>query len=722
MTLHLRRFCAVCVTALALAALFGAPVSSRGPALEAGGARVLAAPSGRAWQIGNDGVMASLSVEGADGVLRLTGLENPATGFNWIAAPIADTRLYVAGTTVTLGSAVARFERFETFEYRGGVRLDLHFADATRRFRAVRSYAVHPAAPVLEVWTRITPDSRALVVDKLNAFDVPLASGTFRWITGHLTPPEAGGTFSSGWVDLEPGQRYDLGSAGRASEQTVPWFAVDRGTDSVFGAYLWAGGWRLDTERAGDTVRATLESSAIHTSIGRGAAFESPHAILGVVSGSLDAIAQASREWIVSALRQGRPFDPLVTYNTWFTYGTHVDEASMLAEIDQAAALGAEQFVLDAGWQRGISEDPGDYTAGLGSWEVDADRFPSGLARLRERSHERGMKFGLWVEPERVSVHTINRGRGASESFLATQNGRYNPSLEQAPAAQVCLADAQARQWALTRLFGLLDEVRPDLLKWDNNYWIGCTRASHGHGPADGAFWHVRGLTSILKALRERYPDMRIENCSGGGNRLSYDLLEWTDLGWMDDRSAPASRVRHNLEGLSAAFPPAYLFSFVMEHETERLLESPDLSWLFRSRMPGALGLTWRGEGMVDAPRELASREIAIYKMTREISRDAFAVVLTEQVAASGSPAWDVVQHVSASSGASAVFAFEGEGAPERAVVRLRRLDPALRYEIESVDYGALGAFSGADLMASGIELRAGSRSRAQILVLRPIR
>jgi len=99
-----------------------------------------------------------------------------------------------------------------------------------------------------------------------------------------------------------------------------------------------------------------------------------------------------------------------------------------------------------------------------------------------------------------------------------------------------------------------------------------------------------------------------------------------------------------------------------------------------------------------------------------------FAMVLTEQVPHTGGPAWDVVQHVSASSGASVVFAFEGAGAPERDTVRLRKLDPAREYALESPDAGPLGVHSGLDLMTTGIELRASARSRAHILVLHPIR
>ena len=41
-------------------------------------------------------------------------------------------------------------------------------------------------------------------------------------------------------------------------------------------------------------------------------------------------------------------------------------------------------------------------------------------------------------------------------------------------------------------------------------------------------------------------------------------MLRYTDAAWMDDRTAPSGHVRHNIQGLSALFPPAYLLSFVI--------------------------------------------------------------------------------------------------------------------------------------------------------------
>ena len=62
--------------------------------------------------------------------------------------------------------------------------------------------------------------------------------------------------------------------------------------------------------------------------------------------------------------------------------------------------------------------------------------------------------------------------------------------------------------------------AHPDYLKWDNNFWVNCTRLGHGHGTDDGNFVHCPGAAADPRELRERYPDLLIENCSGGGNRL----------------------------------------------------------------------------------------------------------------------------------------------------------------------------------------------------------
>jgi alpha-galactosidase len=438
--------------------------------------------------------------------------------------------------------------------------------------------------------------------------------------------------------------------------------------------------------------------------------------VFGAAAGGSAQSAAALSAYILDGIRGGRPLSPLVTYNTWFAYGTEIDEASMRAEMNRAAQFGVELFVIDAGWypDTGV-EGPMDFDSGLGAWTADPARFPNGLAPLREYAHSLGMKFGLWVEPERTSL-ALAGGSGVAESWLATTGGDYGSDH----AGQICLAGVAARAWLMDRLTSLIDEVQPDYLKWDNNMFINCDRSGHGHGATDGNFAHVNGLYSLLSALRERYPDLLIENVSGGGNRLDVGMLRYSDAGWMDDRTAPSAHVRHNLEGLTAVFPPAYLLSFVTDHSDggEPLHEAPDLSLYFRSRMAGALGLCFRGDGFTEGEQADISHEIDIYKAIRGTLSTAAAALLTAQAAVDDPPAWDVLQVTTSGNDQFLIGAFQSDDSVVAFNVRPSSLRPDATYEVRSVDAGLLGTATGAELMANGIDVVESPRSAAHFLVI----
>src|SRR5262249_4690714 len=151
-----------------------------------------------------------------------------------------------------------------------------------------------------------------------------------------------------------------------------------------------------------------------------GAPVEGPHAILGVARGALADASAALRSYVLNGIRQGRALTPLVTYNTWFAYGTAIDEASMRAEMARAAAMGVRLFVVDAGWYSGAdTTNVSNFDEGLGSWTPDPARFPNGLSVLTDYAHSLGMKFGIWVEPERVNLSVVGAD-GLDERWLAT--------------------------------------------------------------------------------------------------------------------------------------------------------------------------------------------------------------------------------------------------------------------------------------------------------------
>jgi alpha-galactosidase len=439
--------------------------------------------------------------------------------------------------------------------------------------------------------------------------------------------------------------------------------------------------------------------------------------LYGLARGGVAAASSAARTYVVQGLRDGQNLVPLVTYNTWFAYGTEIDETSMKAEIARAASVGTELFVIDAGWYTGAGAGgPFDFDSGLGTWEPDATRFPNGFRALSDYAHGLGMKFGIWIEPERANLSVVG-SPGPEEAWLAKTGGDYGSDH----AGQICLASDAARTWLLQRLSDLIDNANPDYLKWDNNLWVNCDRPGHGHGSSDGNFAHVSGLYSLLDALKAKYPSLLIENVSGGGNRLDFGMLRYTDVAWMDDRTAPSSHVRHNVEGLTQIFPPAYLLSFVTDHATEPVHDAGDIGLYMRSRMPGTLGLCFRTDGLSTDDLSGIAQQIADYKTLRSTVARSIGILIGSQVTDTKPPAWDVLQETAAGSPSQfIIWAYQSDSSVPKVNVKPSGLTSTATYQVRSLDQGVLGTSKGSDLVANGIDIFASKTSASHVIIITP--
>lgn len=709
-------------------------LSSATPLLQVDSAYILQDSSSRGWVIGTDLIRYSVGLQNGSIVAR--AITDPVSEREFRQELSPDSFIRVGGERVDIGSSATTFLRSDVTEWWGGVKLDLVYELVSANLEITRSYAAYPGSAVIETWTTFhNLGKKGVTLGDLTSFDLSVKPGTLRWLRGLQATAEEGGPFTMQSRKLEVGESFQIGSVTRSAEKQVPWFSVeaedptpDDDSDwapELFGSILWGGSWRLDAHRQGNELDVRLGLPPFETRVDADGWLETPHAIFGITSTVVPEVSLALRSFIDKGVRHGRPLRADVTYNTWFTYGTFINETVLRAEMAMAAEMGIEQFVVDAGWWKDIHpDDPSDFTRGLGSWAVDEDRFPAGLAALSDYAHELGMRFGVWIEPERVDLGMVFEKDLVDEQFLAKTDGRYNGGATDGDATfgQICLADLKAREWVVGKIHEFIDAVHPDYIKWDNNFWINCNRASHGHGTDDGNFQHHTGMTSILAELRDSYPNLDIENSASGGNRLSLGMLGYTDAGWLDDHSSPSTHVRHNLGGLSVLFPPAYMFSFAMGDVTEEFIDAPgaDLPLLVRSRMPGMLGGTWSASTMGEGTRAVVAKQVALYKRIRPIIQQGAAFLLGPQVMSyPDAPwwGWDAIEHVQASTGDAVVFAFNTDDSEENAIVKPHALRPNTVYEVESADYGVLGEVTGQELMQNGIELNASGVSRSHVLI-----
>jgi alpha-galactosidase len=222
----------------------------------------------------------------------------------------------------------------------------------------------------------------------------------------------------------------------------------------------------------------------------------------------------------------------------------------------------------------------------------------------------------------------------------------------------------------------------------------------------------------VIAALKERFPWLLIENCSGGGNRLDLAMMRYTDAGWMDDRTSPSSHVRHNLQGLTTFLPPAYLLSYLIHDAAEPMHDAPDFALYARSRMPGVFGLSFPKESLDERDMQRLREQTDRWKALRGLQQTASAYLVSPQVDGTQSGPWDGTLLVSPGQDAAVLYAFQDDAETEGANFHLRGLDRLSQYVVNSDREGDIGVASGAALMDDGIDLFAAESTRAHIYTL----
>lgn len=489
---------------------------------------------------------------------------------------------------------------------------------------------------------------------------------------------------------------HTIGAAedGRSSGEYVPWLALTTATDGLLAALVWSGRWRLAVHRDEDHIDLAFGIADFTHALAPGATIELPGIVLGGYRGDLDDGANTWRRWLARHWTPPVPEDwPWVQYNHWYAYYGDIDEERLYGEAVEAAALGCEVFVIDDGWFLG--RRPDSYHEGWGDWREDPARFPGGLRAFGDRVRQLGMKFGLWVEPERADPDgVLLRDRLA---FIATRDGVPITRTADGSGVHLCLGNPDVQAWMAADMIRVVRDYGVDWLKWDYNigYGLGCDNPDHGHQAGDGHHAHTLGLYRVLAELRAACPDLVIENCASGGHRVDLGTLRHTHTNWLSDYSHRAASCRQHAQGAGLVLPLHHLNTWVL-HDRDTPAE-------FRSRMGGAFGASSFLGRWSDGERAALRDAIREYKALRPLLDG-------ERYLLSGPHhhGWDVWQIVDRTREAFAILAFREHDRIAALTVQPRGLFPDQRYRLHRAGDRAPLQRLGIELMTEGITLALG--------------
>jgi len=405
------------------------------------------------------------------------------------------------------------------------------------------------------------------------------------------------------WEPLMNGIVYHLGSFGPygTSGYQCPFFILRNELSPLFFIFhlAWSGTWKAEIQS--DAVHYKMLRCSIGPSspppmrvIQPGETIRTPSVHIGHCSGTFNECVQSNHQHIRHSVVPPNPriSRPLVEYNTWASTGVErMSEERLLEEVEIAARVGSEAFVVDAGWYgKGPARlrSNGEYTRFMGDW-VAGEWLPRDLDPVIQKVHQKGMLFGLWIEPE--GIGTMSEIYQQHPEWMVSLKGKPVPPV----AARVNLdySNPEVAAWIEQELTRLVERYKLDILRIDGAPMAVELGERETDGFLENTMWrHYEVLYQILDRLQSRYPRLMIENCCGGGGRNDLGMLSRTHWAQLTDEWRPPRTIQI-VNGMSMMLPPELgMLSFGIAKVEQEALDTSLRILLFGRFTLSGLGIS----------------------------------------------------------------------------------------------------------------------------------
>ncbi len=346
---------------------------------------------------------------------------------------------------------------------------------------------------------------------------------------------------------------------GMSSHHENPFIVIaENGADENKGqcvgmCFVYSGGFSANISRdAFGTTRAVmgLQPELFNYPLNPAETFQAPEAAMVYSAEGFAKMSHCFHKMISEHICRGpwknrrRP----VLINNWEATGMTFDGEKILSIARKASELGVEMMVLDDGWFGARDTD----NAGLGDWKVNTEKLGCTMGELADKIRAMGMKFGLWIEPEMVN----------EDSDLYREHPDWALTI---PGKEPILGRNQlvldfSRKEVVDNIFSqisaVLDDCRADYVKMDFNRPIAdvYSRTAGTQSRGKILYDYMLGVYSFMERLLERYPDLLLEGCAGGGGRFDAGMLYYCPQIWCSDNTDAIDRIRIQY-GTSFCYP-----------------------------------------------------------------------------------------------------------------------------------------------------------------------
>lgn len=358
-------------------------------------------------------------------------------------------------------------------------------------------------------------------------------------------------------------------------------------------------------------VEAGINPFCFEQKLKSGEKFETPYAVLtysdkGINGARLNMHHFTNNHVIPS--QWNNTIRPVVINNWEGTY-FKFKESKLLSLAKDAKKYGAELFVLDDGWFGARNND----SAGLGDYNVNKKKLPHGLAGLSKKIHKKGMKFGLWFEPEAVNPDSDCYRAHPDWAIKCVDRdpslGRHELLLD--------LSKKEVQDYLINSVSHTLNSAQIEFVKWDMNRNMSDI-TFNDYEP--GEFYHryILGLYRVMNELTKMFPHVLFEGCASGGNRFDLGILSYFPQIWASDDTDAIERLTIQ-SGYYLGYPQSTISAHVSSSPSHQLLRRAPIETRFNVAMFGVLGFELLFNELDKLEKKKCKQLIDVYKANREV-------------------------------------------------------------------------------------------------------
>lgn len=369
--------------------------------------------------------------------------------------------------------------------------------------------------------------------------------------------------------ELHYGKQVISSARGESSHQEHPFIAlVTNGTEQENGKvyamhFVYSGNFMAETELCQfDNLRMTMGINPEEFSwlLTPGEEFQAPEVVMVYSGNGLGAMTRSYHDFYRNHLIRSKfkyEKRPILINNweaTYFDFNTD----KLLAIARQAKECGIEMLVMDDGWFGKRNFD----NCSLGDWKVNEKKITGGLKHLVDEVNKIGLQFGIWFEPEMISPD--------SDLYRAHPDWAIQIAGREATQSRnqyvLDLSRPEVRDYAYECVASILRSANIAYVKWDMNRQLSDLGSSYLPKERQQELFHryVLGVYELQERLVTEFPDLLLENCSGGGARFDPGMLYYSPQIWCSDNTDAVERLMIQ-EGSALIYPLSVIGAHVSD-------------------------------------------------------------------------------------------------------------------------------------------------------------